>query len=66
MNTSPIIFDIQRADDRQWLHQLREDVENDMDYSESDKAEILDAINLRFSHLNAMALTPPPQGGLAQ
>jgi hypothetical protein len=38
------------------LSRLREDVEADATYSEDDRAEINDAINLRFSQLNLLAL----------
>jgi len=53
---SAILFDIQRTDDTEWLNRLREDVEASECYSEADKAEICEAINLRFSQLNLLAL----------
>lgn len=56
MDTRTLIFDIQRTDDADWLTHLREDVDDELHYSDEDKAEIHDAINMRFSQLNLLAL----------
>ena len=64
MDTIAILFDIQRSDDREWLRQLREDVdspENDV-YSEMEVEEIQGAINNRFSQLNALDLLQEKRG----
>lgn len=57
MDPRTLIFDIQRTDDTNWLTQLREEVSEDVCYSEDDKAEISEAINLRFNQLNLLALS---------
>ena len=56
MDTSTLIFDIQRTDDRDFLALLREEATDSLIYSEEELAAIYRAIDERFSQLNLLAL----------
>lgn len=57
MDTSAIIFDIERSDDIEWLKLLRDEVADSDCYSEADKIEVAEAVRVRCSFLNARAMS---------